>query len=126
MRDAFAHKGLGILLSAMRLIGGHATAHYVLVWAFKGISANVSLSNTSTDWLPELVTSSHLCEGDLLVPEITVTNWFGNIVSHPQVIVDANTVEDIVCVLKDPAQFPSPVCAVGSNHSTSPCGVADG
>lgn len=46
--------------------------------------------------------------------------------SHPQVIVDANTVEDIVHVLKDSAQFPSPVCAVGSNHSTFPCGVADG
>lgn len=89
MRDAFAHKGLGILLSVMRLIGGHATAHYVLVWAFKAISANVSLSNTSTDWLLELVTNSHLCEGDLLVQEITVTNWFGNIVSHPQVVVDS-------------------------------------
>jgi FAD/FMN-containing dehydrogenase len=58
--------------------------------------------------------------------EITVTNWFGNIVSHPSVIVDANSVDDIVRVLKDPAQFPSPVRAVGSNHSTSPCGVAEG
>jgi hypothetical protein len=26
----------------------------------------------------------------------TVTNWFGNIVSHPSVIVDAKSVEDIV------------------------------
>ena len=56
----------------------------------------------------------------------TVTNWFGNIVSHPQVIVDANTVDDIVAVMKDPATYPSPVRAVGSNHSTAPCGVADG
>jgi len=56
----------------------------------------------------------------------TVTNWFGNIVSHPAVIVDANSVDDIVAVMKDPLKYPSPVRAVGSNHSTSPCGVADG
>jgi FAD/FMN-containing dehydrogenase len=56
----------------------------------------------------------------------TVTNWFGNIVSHPQVIVEANSVDDIVRILKDPATYPSPVRAVGSNHSTAPCGVADG
>ena len=56
----------------------------------------------------------------------TVTNWFGNIVSHPQVVVEANSVDDIVRVVKDPAAYPSPVRAVGSNHSTAPCGVADG
>jgi FAD/FMN-containing dehydrogenase len=55
----------------------------------------------------------------------TVTNWFGNIVSHPAVVVDANSVDDIVRVLKDPATYPSPVRAVGSNHSTAACGVAD-
>src|ERR1035437_1054608 len=55
----------------------------------------------------------------------TVTNWFGNIISHPSVIVDANSVDDIVAVLKDPVKYPSPVRAVGSNHSTAPCGVAD-
>ena len=56
----------------------------------------------------------------------TVSNWFGNIVSHPAVIVDANSKEDIIAVLKDPAKYPAPVRAVGSNHSTAPCGVADG
>jgi FAD/FMN-containing dehydrogenase len=55
----------------------------------------------------------------------TVTNWFGNIVSHPAVVVDANSVDDIVRVLKDPGTYPSPVRAVGSNHSTAACGVAD-
>ena len=55
-----------------------------------------------------------------------VTNWFGDIVSHPQVIVDADSVDDIVAVLKDPAKYPAPVRAVGSNHSTAPCGVAEG
>jgi len=56
----------------------------------------------------------------------TVTNWFGNIVSHPAVIVQAASVDDIVAVLKNPDRYPSPVRAVGSNHSTSPCGTADG
>ena len=58
--------------------------------------------------------------------EITVTNWFGNVVSHPQVVVDANSVDDIVRILKDTSIYPSPVRAVGSNHSTSPCGAAEG
>jgi hypothetical protein len=56
----------------------------------------------------------------------TVTNWFGNIVSHPAVIVEAATVNDIIAVLQNPEKYPSPVRAVGSNHSTSPCGTADG
>jgi FAD binding domain len=60
------------------------------------------------------------------VPNPTVTNWFGDIVSHPQVVVEANSIDDVVAVLKNPAKFPSPVRAVGSNHSTTPCGVAEG
>jgi FAD binding domain/D-arabinono-1,4-lactone oxidase len=56
----------------------------------------------------------------------TVTNWFGDITSNPAVVVQAASVDDIVAVLKNPAQFPSPVRAVGSNHSTSACGAADG
>lgn len=56
----------------------------------------------------------------------TVTNWFGNIVSHPAVVVEAASVDDIVAVMKNPAKYPAPVRAVGSNHSTSPCGTADG
>jgi FAD/FMN-containing dehydrogenase len=55
-----------------------------------------------------------------------VTNWFGDLVSHPRVIVDAHALDDIIAVLRDPAKYPSPVRAVGSNHSTAPCGVADG
>ena len=55
-----------------------------------------------------------------------VTNWFGDIVSHPRVVVDAHTVDDIVKVLKNPGQYPSPVRAVGSNHSTTACGTSEG
>lgn len=59
------------------------------------------------------------------MPE-TITNWFGDIVSHPQVVADAHSVDDIVAILKNPQKYPSPVRAVGSNHSTAACGTADG
>jgi hypothetical protein len=55
-----------------------------------------------------------------------VTNWFGNIISNPAVVVEAASVDDIIGVLRNPTQYPSPVRAVGSNHSTSSCGAADG
>lgn len=60
------------------------------------------------------------------MPDISLTNWFGDLVSHPKVIVDAASVEDIVAVLRNPSQYPSPVRAIGSNHSTERCGIADG
>jgi len=60
------------------------------------------------------------------LPELEVTNWFGDLVSHPRVIVEAHSVDDIVAVFKDSSKYPSPIRAVGSNHSTERCGVADG
>src|ERR1017187_4832107 len=58
--------------------------------------------------------------------DLEVSNWFGDLISHPKVIVDANSREEIVAILKDNENCPSPVRAVGSNHSTAPCGVAEG
>jgi hypothetical protein len=58
--------------------------------------------------------------------DVTVSNWFGDIVSHPAAVVEVNSLDDIVAVVKNPAQYPAPVRAVGSNHSTAPCGVAEG
>jgi FAD/FMN-containing dehydrogenase len=55
-----------------------------------------------------------------------VSNWFGDIESRPAVIVDAETAEEIAAILRDRERYPSPVRAVGSNHSTTPCGVAEG
>jgi FAD/FMN-containing dehydrogenase len=55
-----------------------------------------------------------------------VTNWFGDVISHPAAVADANSVQDIIDVLKNPAKYPSPVRAVGSNHSTTACGTAEG
>ncbi|MFW6195432.1 MAG: FAD-binding oxidoreductase [Chloroflexota bacterium] len=41
-------------------------------------------------------------------------------------IVQPKTVEEIVAVMKDSESYPSPVRAVGSNHSTTHCGVSEG
>ena len=57
---------------------------------------------------------------------ITITNWFGDVISHPAVVADATCVEDIVEILKERDRYPSPVRAVGSNHSMTRCGTADG
>jgi hypothetical protein len=56
---------------------------------------------------------------------IELKNWFGDLVSHPAVLVDAHSVDDLVVVLKDPATYPSPVRAVGSNHSTARCNAME-
>jgi len=58
--------------------------------------------------------------------DLTLTNWFGDLVSHPKVIADPTSVDDIVAILKNPSQYPSPVRGIGSNHSTERCGIADG
>jgi hypothetical protein len=55
-----------------------------------------------------------------------VKNWFGDIETRPSVVVKPTTVEEIVAVLKNPDKYPSPVRAVGSNHSVTRCTVADG
>ena len=56
---------------------------------------------------------------------IQVKNWKGSIVSYPSVVVRPRNVDDIVAIIKDPEKYPAPVRAVGSNHSTTRCGVAD-
>jgi hypothetical protein len=58
--------------------------------------------------------------------DIIVTNWFGDLVSHASAVAEATSADDVVNVLKNPATYPSPVRAVGSNHSTAPCAVING
>jgi FAD/FMN-containing dehydrogenase len=57
---------------------------------------------------------------------VEVKNWFGDIKTYPKVVVQAGSVEELVGILKDSEKYPSPVRAIGSNHSTARCGVADG
>jgi FAD binding domain/D-arabinono-1,4-lactone oxidase len=56
---------------------------------------------------------------------LKVQNWFGDIKTYPKVVVEAESVEELVAILKDPKSYPSPVRAVGSNHSPARCGTAD-
>src|SRR5689334_7041746 len=65
-------------------------------------------------------------KGVFRMPDLTVTNWFGDLVWHPQAIVEAHSVNDIVNVVKNPSKYPSPLRAIGSSHSTARCAVADG
>jgi len=39
---------------------------------------------------------------------LTVTNWFGDLAWHPQAVVEANSVNDIVAVIKNPDRYPTP------------------
>jgi FAD/FMN-containing dehydrogenase len=56
---------------------------------------------------------------------LKVQNWFGDIQTYPKVVVEAESVEELVAILKDSKKYPSPVRAVGSNHSPARCGTAD-
>lgn len=59
-------------------------------------------------------------------PGLRVTNWEGVYASTPQVIVEPETVDEVVGIIRDREHFPSPVRAIGSNHSTTPCGTVEG
>jgi UDP-N-acetylenolpyruvoylglucosamine reductase len=57
--------------------------------------------------------------------KLQVHNWFGDITSSPYVVTQPESVEDLIAILEDTEKYPSPVRAVGSNHSTTHCGAAD-
>ena len=57
---------------------------------------------------------------------IEIHNWGRDIYSRPAVVVEPASVEQIQEILRDRAHYPSPVRAVGSNHSTTACATADG
>jgi FAD binding domain len=55
-----------------------------------------------------------------------VTNYDGGITSTPVQLVTPGTVADIQSILRDAARYPSPVRAMGSYHSLTPCVSSDG
>jgi FAD binding domain/D-arabinono-1,4-lactone oxidase len=55
-----------------------------------------------------------------------VVNYDGSITVSPQQLVYAETVGQIQSILRDPVRFPSPVRAMGSYHSLTPCASSDG
>lgn len=55
-----------------------------------------------------------------------IVNYEGSISTSPQQLVYPETVDEIQSVLRDRARYPSPVRAIGSYHSLTPCGSSDG
>ena len=55
-----------------------------------------------------------------------IVNYDGSITTSPQQLVYPETVEEIQAVLRDSARYPSPVRAMGSYHSLTPCASSDG
>lgn len=58
------------------------------------------------------------------MPEIS--NWFGDLKSMPTKIVPVRSAAEIAAILQDEANYPSPVRAIGSGHSCTECGEAEG
>src|ERR1044072_3242094 len=56
----------------------------------------------------------------------TITNYDGGIVTVPQQFVRPESVEEIQAILRQPDRYPSPVRAMGSNHSLTPCAASTG
>jgi FAD binding domain len=57
---------------------------------------------------------------------IEVHNWGKDVYSFPATVVAPESLEELIAIMKDKEKYPAPVRAVGSNHSTTRCGVADG
>jgi FAD/FMN-containing dehydrogenase len=57
---------------------------------------------------------------------ISITNYDGSIVTTPLIYVHPENVEEIQAILREPDRFPSPVRAMGSFHSLTPCAATPG
>jgi FAD/FMN-containing dehydrogenase len=55
-----------------------------------------------------------------------VTNYDGSIVARPRELVRPESVEEIQAILRQPDRYPSPVRAMGSYHSLTPCASSTG
>lgn len=56
----------------------------------------------------------------------TLTNYDGSIVSTPQQVARPSNVAELQAILKQMDKYPSPVRAMGSNHSLTPCAATPG
>ena len=56
----------------------------------------------------------------------TVTNYDGSIASTPRQLVRPRTIEELQHILTQRDQYPSPVRAMGSYHSLTPCASSPG
>ena len=56
----------------------------------------------------------------------SITNYDGAIVTTPRVHVRPTSVDELQAILRQADQYPSPVRAMGSNHSLTPCAASPG
>jgi FAD/FMN-containing dehydrogenase len=56
---------------------------------------------------------------------IWMRNWKGSIASRPAAVVAPRSEDEIAAIVRDPLRYPSPLRAVGSQHSTTRCTVAE-
>ena len=56
----------------------------------------------------------------------SITNYDGGITTTPQQHVHPKTVQELQEILRDTQKYPSPVRAMGSNHSLTPCAASTG
>jgi FAD/FMN-containing dehydrogenase len=56
----------------------------------------------------------------------TITNYDGGIITTPQQHVHPKSVQELQEILRDRTKYPSPVRAMGSNHSLTPCAASTG
>jgi hypothetical protein len=56
----------------------------------------------------------------------SISNYDGSIQTTPQQLIYPQSVAEIQAVLRDQAQYPSPVRGMGSYHSLTPCASSDG
>jgi FAD/FMN-containing dehydrogenase len=56
----------------------------------------------------------------------SIHNWADTYSANPAVVTEARSTEELVAIVTDTAAYPSPLRPFGSNHSTTPCALADG
>ena len=54
-----------------------------------------------------------------------IHNWGKDVFSYPSKVVKPDSVEEVIEIVKNRKKYPAPVRAVGSNHSTTHCAVAN-
>ena len=57
---------------------------------------------------------------------VTITNYDGGVATSPRVVAVPENVQQLQSILRDPDRFPSPVRAMGTFHSLTPCPASTG
>ena len=53
-------------------------------------------------------------------------NWEGSAISRPRLVVKPERISELIEIVKSQTKYPSPIRAVGFQHSITRCAVADG